>query len=154
MSKGLRDMYGIRGESIRSNPNEQPLEPFTPMPHELHPAVQDMAVRIHEAMAELDRLRLQNQALLNKLDIETRLNESLQGELQRSKDQCEYYQSYAIEFRTHSEHVMIAARTLQQSALAMAQSALTKARLDDVEDAVREVVSTINQECTNEARAA
>lgn len=137
--KALRDMYGIKGESIRNV--EQCADPL-PMPHELHPAVQAQAIAAHEARVELDRLRLQCQTLINKLEIETRLNESLEGELKRVREQLEYYMAYAVEFKTRAETVVSAAETLQQAALRMARGTVTDARMNEVEDAIGEVIAS------------
>lgn len=140
-AKALRDMYGLRG-AVMNQADQPQQEPIQLVPHELHPAVQNMAIHAHETAVELDRLRVQNQTLINKIEIETRLNESLEGEIKRLREQLEYYMAYAIEFKTRAEHVMTAAETLQQSALRMARGTVTDARLNDVETAIVEIVAS------------
>lgn len=140
-ARALRDMYGVRGAVL--NQADQPQQdPIPLVPHELHPAVQNMAIHAHETAIELDRLRVQNQALINKIEIEKRLNESLEGEIKRLREQLDYYMAYAIEFKTRAEHVMTAAETLQQSALRMARGTVMDAKLNEVETAIGEIVAS------------
>lgn len=113
---------------------------------ELHPAVQQEAIFRHNARLELDRLYRENQELKNQIEVMTRLNERLTAELKTTKEQCDYYQAYAIEFKIHTEHAIAALDAAHQKSLTMAHDTQTEPRLKAVDDACSEMVDNLNTE--------
>lgn len=128
-------------KAVQTQPEQTPITL-----DELHPAVQQQAIFLHTARMDLDRLRRENQDLKNQIEVVTRLNEIHTVELQRTKELCDYYQAYAIEFKIHTEHAMTALSVAHQRSLTMAHDTQTEPRLKAVDDAVSDIVNNLNSE--------
>lgn len=112
------------------------MEPQMPAPrltegHALHPAAQEAAAVYSQALEEVDRLRAEltrvreegNETvrqLRADLDVERRSAGELQRMLDEERRRANYYHAYAVEVRTHLNHVAQAAIKANDVALKIA----------------------------------
>jgi len=105
-----------------------------------HPAVAEHLARFSDMARELDQLRDDNNKLLGDLDVERRHNRDLQAMLGRETERADYFQRYAVEAKTHLEHIKASAITAHERALEVANHKQQRVEAPAVSGAITDQV--------------